>query len=854
MNYITFKKASMGISVVAAFICAGGVATLLKSDSPSNKALALNIIVGSGAIAVGNKLLAGHYESEGNYQIKPVIEGKDKEIKQLSSDNKALIEKNQKQLTVLDEVKTLSDKQATELKAKDDAIRLLKSQLAAAIAEVEAKLKQDDQRFSMLLVEFKKLLTEDLSDRIYQIYNSLQDSVTAKKTSQAYAAIVPQLEAFEEKLEVSYDDHCQRLSAIATLTGDWQLVVKAAVGIYSQISGEITALKVKYRNLLNLDERLSLELACERLNASVPKDKAKAILNEFSQGSKADLERLLSKVDENQNSLDEMRSQVSDLLDEIDSKNLEIAKLQQQIADLKRPHYWPYASRSDLAMANGIIQYFEKLGIILDRAGSNYQGWYADLSFHCDRNPRRLTLTDLNPQWDKLAPQIHCLNQPEFKYDAESDLFTCTVWLTRKPVKSLEQKVADFKPTLAKSDELISFVSNAYHIGLWGETGTGKSTAISNIIGGLIASLGGSPQLKLTIPKLDNDTQKIFPSVDYLGVVESIFGLLEAALEIQYRINLSEQAFRNNETIPEYEPIVFFIDEINMIFTRWGKINDADLVNVLDKFTLSLSGDRLQYFNQYMRLELENYKNEFAKTLLKFVWQTGRSLKVKTLIAGQNLQPGAFRVMVNDIANCAYIALGDAIKPCIGYKVKDVHQESLNSQYNTLQECLTHDTSLRFTALYCPSVGKAYLGELPPPNYYQWDSNLLLSANNKLSPPKNVIDFSRNKLQQGLDGFSSNKTTLDSDLDGFLDDVQNSPEVELIQDKAFKRFIQESKLPKKYQNLGYDALIQLWGKLPKKSDGSVLKTKAYEQVFNVSRSCDRKIVSEFIDYLENQFK
>jgi peptidoglycan hydrolase CwlO-like protein len=854
MNYITFKKASMGISVVAALICAGGVATLLKSDSPTNKALALNIIVGSGAIAVGNKLLANHYESEGNYQIKPVIEDKDKEIKQLTNDNKALIEKHQSQLAVLDEIKALSDKQATEIKSKDDAIHLLKSQLAAAIADMEAKLKQDDQRFSMLLVEFKKLLTDDLSERIYQIYNSLHDSVTAKKSNTIYAAIVPQLEAFEEKLASSYEDHCQRLRIINALGGDWQSIVKGAISVYSEISSEITSLKVRYRNLLNLDERLSLEAACERLEASVPKDKAKAILDEMSQGSKADLERLLTKVNDNENSLDEMRSQVSDLLDEIDFKNLEIAKLQQQIADLKRPYYWPHASRSDLAMANGIIQYFEKLGIILDRAGSNYQGWYADLSFHCDRNSRRITLTDLNPHWDKLAPQIHCLNQPEFKYDAESDLFTCTVWLTRKPVKSLEQKVNDFKPTLAKADELISFVSSAYHIGLWGETGTGKSTAISNIIGGLIASLGGSPQLKLTIPKLDNDTQKIFPSVDYLGVVESIFGLLEAALEIQYRINLSEQAFRNSETIPEYKPIVFFIDEINMIFTRWGKVNDADLTNVLDKFTLSLSGERLNYFNKYMRTELENYKNEFAKTLLKFVWQTGRSLKVKTLIAGQNLQPGAFRVMVNDIANCAYIALGDAIKPCIGYKVKDVHQDSLNSQYNTLQECLTHDTSLRFTALYCPSIGKAYLGELPPPNYYQWDSNLLLSANKNVSSAKTAIINDESAIQQELDALSTNKTTLDGDLDGLLDDVQNSPRVEAVQGKVFKRFIQDSKLPKKYQNLGYEALVQLWGKLPKKPDGSVLKTKAYEQVFSVSRSCDRKIVSEFIDYLEGLFK
>ena len=55
--------------------------------------------------------------------------------------------------------------------------------------------------------------------------------------------------------------------------------------------------------------------------------------------------------------------------------------------------------------------------------------------------------------------------------------------------------------------------------------------------------------------------------------------------------------------------------------------------------------------------ELINYKGTFAKKLLTFIWQFGRSLKVKTLIAGQNLQPSVFSMKINDIANCAYIAL-----------------------------------------------------------------------------------------------------------------------------------------------------------------------------------------------------
>jgi len=252
--------------------------------------------------------------------------------------------------------------------------------------------------------------------------------------------------------------------------------------------------------------------------------------------------------------------------------------------------------------------------------------------------------------------------------------------------------------------------------------------------------------------------------------------------------------------------------------------------------------------------ELSNYKNEFAKKLLKFIWQTGRSLKVKSLIAGQNLQPGAFNIMKNDIANCAYIALRDAIKSCIGYKVKDVHQEGISKQYDTLQECLEHDATLKYAALYCPSVGKAYLGELPPPNYYKWDANFLHSANKKPSQIKNEIIDSEITREQALDALSSNSIDLDGDLDALADNVQTRLVLESTHSNSLGRFVQESKLPKKFQNLGYEALVQLWAKLPKKADGRVMKTKAYSDVFGVKRSEDRKIVSEFIDYLEAEFK
>ncbi|MCP6761186.1 MAG: hypothetical protein NHB32_21150, partial [Fischerella sp. CENA71] len=325
------------------------------------------------------------------------------------------------------------------------------------------------------------------------------------------------------------------------------------------------------------------------------------------------------------------------------------------------------------------------------------------------------------------------------------------------------------------------------------------------------------------------DTAKIFPHVDWLGVPNSVFGLLEAALEIQYRIHVNEQAFLKGEEIKDFDPIVFFIDEINLIFTRWKSINEADLENVLDRFADTLSGERLEYFNQFMRIELGNYKQQFAKKLLLFIWQTGRSLRVKSLIAGQNLQPGSFGMMVNDLANCAYISFGDSIRSCQKYKVRDIDADLISKNSNLLQKALNSNPQLKYTALYCPTQGEAFFGTLPPPNYYEWDKELV-----------------RPKISNSTSNGTSNWTA-DSQ------NVQLRPTLDILQDKGLDVFKDASKLPKKFQNLSYEAYVQLWQRLPKKPDRTVYKMLAYEQVFGVSRSSDRKVISDFIDWLERNF-
>ena len=719
-----------GMTIAAALLCLGGVASYYKSNE-ATKPLALNITICAAAVAVTNHLSSKWTESLSKEQF-AAIETR------LKDQVEGLKKTNEQYLTALSEVKQLCDRTCLELAEKTAIVQAYEQQIAVIkrefhrkSEELNAKIQEEDTRFTDCLKEFKVALIEDLKARIDKVYNELDRSIEHKLTAQdengvfEYQNIMLPLQKFRTVLETKYVNHCDILYEINDFPHTEALI--GALTLYSQIGDEIAALKVRYRNVLNVDERRQLEDAYTTLADCVPKKQATHTLNEYSAFSKNQLHNLNHKIDENVNSLDEMREQVSDLLDRIDQGNSKIAKLLEEISKLREPIIWKIAPNQATKAGNIIINWCLAKSIHLDRSHYTGDKYEADLFFFTDRlnAAQTIDIKALNLEGENLAQLTHCLEPIKFTYDYDSRLVIAHLVMLRR--EKATKSVKDFlQPPL----QMIQFVRDSYHVGLWGSTGQGKTTAIANIIGGMVRELGGAPTMRTTIPKMDEDTRNIFPHVDWLGVPNSIFGLLEGALEIQYRIHVNEQAYLKNEPFPEFEPILFFIDEINLIFSRWRKINDADLEDVLVRFEATLEGARLNYFNQFMRTELENYKSEFAKRLLLFIWQTGRSLKVKSLIAGQNLQPGAFGIMKTDLDNCSYIALGRSAKSCAKYKVNEFEVDKISQQYELIQKELETQPELKFTGLYCPTQGKAFYGILPPPNYYEWDASLLWSQEN----------------------------------------------------------------------------------------------------------------------------
>jgi hypothetical protein len=594
MKLIDFKNTSRAISVVASILCVGGILSFYKASDSNSKALALNIIIGSSAIAVGNHLASKWYEDTANSQAKTIVNGYEITVKNVNSELKNLTDKHRSQSKTLDEIKSLATAQEKSIAAKDTTIRLLQSELLQVTKnfdiktkELQMKLDEDDNRFNELLKAFKSQLAEDISDRIYLVYNGLQESIDIKLANDKYQSIHSQLEKFAVTLAESYENHCSMLQAVPTSMGSWESILKSAIDIYSQISHEITALKVKYRNVLNIDIRLNLEQAYETLADCTPKTKATGILREFSESSKSDLKNLQSKIIDNQNSLEEMRGQVSDLLDEIDHKNLEISDLKLQVSDLKKPLIWTNANSRELQIGNAIVQYFWQAGLYLDRAYAEGDIYDVDICFQIDRNSRFIKESELNEHSEALQQWCRTIKPVTFKWDSGKALMVAKVVLKeREKVPTSIEEIRRMIEPAARFGDIV----RRYHdhtqdgkptLRVMTRTGGGKGVAVKNILHNYVNNLEGW-ELWLSDPQ-HGSTQDFWNVPKVAKSPEQASDTLETFIsEFMDR--------KNGRSLHPNVPVIGVFDETDKTFTKpekqgiaqiWTEIRHRDMKLIL---------------------------------------------------------------------------------------------------------------------------------------------------------------------------------------------------------------------------------------------------------------------------------
>lgn len=854
---IDVKHVSRFITVAASVLTVGAAISFFNGDNKS-KSLSLNIGLLTGGITAGCVVGSKVTSNAASFQGDKLTNSFKREIQQLDKQREDIANKLAKSSNELKEVKALNNQLTEQIKIRDGLVIQLKQE----VDNLKAKFSDDDKRLDIFKYELKSAFQESLIIYVDSQYEKLGDLVTTKLNDERYINIHQQLSKFYKTLEITHQKHYQNINELANVTDNNSEFVDELTSIYYRVFDQIGSLRVRFRNLINLDERLALDTAVEELierrdpKKFASRDKVQAGLNMYRDEHNDDYQRLEELIEDDRNGLKDLREQVADLINQIDIKNLEIADLKQKLTEAQKPQLF-YGLSIPTKAGNSISNYFYKnYKYKLDCLtwAENPTGY--ELTFGIRHNPG-LSESDLfaDNSKEKLAGLTNSYpgTYPKLEFNRQVNTIKLTVTLRPevKKVVTPEEFTQKLRDTLQPPEALIKFVGDAYHVGLWAETGSGKTTAMSNIIGGMFKELGGAPDIRTTIPKIDDEVSEIFPTVDWLGVPNSIFGMLEAALEIQFRIHKNEEAYLKKQKMPSFSAIVFFIDEINLIFSRWKRINEADMENVLSRFKETISGERLEYFEQFMQIELMNYKNEFAKRLLLFIWQTGRSLKVKSLIAGQNLMPGNFGITKNDLANCSYLALGDAIDTCKGYKVKSSYLEDITAQKEQIDEGRLADPSLKFTGLYCPSLGKPFFGVLPEPNYYQWGDVQQCTNNSNLSGQEKYYSDTRKQPEQGLSAMSATMYKSSDDVDIEQNNCTQENNAEVLPDKLLEVC---TKLSEPFKNLQYGGLANLYAKLPKKADGSVKKTLAYSQVFKVKRRNEQKIYSEFIDLLELEFK
>lgn len=214
-----------------------------------------------------------------------------------------------------------------------------------------------------------------------------------------------------------------------------------------------------------------------------------------------------------------------------------LAKMQEleaKIHHLSKPIKYLGATRQDMKVANIIIGYFEALGLILDRAGSDYRGHEATLEFITDRTGRLVLADELNEHSDRIQALTHVLNVPKFQLDPESGLMTVAVQFHRKPKADVKEIDRLWVPA-SKFEQTVKGWSR---IRLSGPSEGGKSPTAENLAVAILKHRPGVP--KLFNPQYDSVKNYWSIPVEGTSHADSEKGIASLAKQVDARANGEE--------------------------------------------------------------------------------------------------------------------------------------------------------------------------------------------------------------------------------------------------------------------------------------------------------------------------
>jgi hypothetical protein len=480
---ITFKNNNL-INIACGVALVGSLVTYTKTSN--NLWLALTV-----GLCGGTQLSRFLNEQDANQQLNEIIKVAQEKLEKLESQNSSLELQAKEAFRVSGNRKTVLEDTQKELLSYRNSYQA--SQLQIEKLSRELQLAQDNitreiECHDDSLEEIKGYLIEIISNRISNQLIQVENSIQSNLKKDRFFLIQNSLQNCLDKVSDLAQFCNDRLEYIKLVESNQ---IQEIFTLFCEMLDKITSLRLQYRNLLNTNERKLLHEVYaqfeELKTSSIDKQKAVLIVRNQSETQRGELEKIYQHSSSNDASLENLQHQISDLLAQIEQKNLEILRL-------KEPQCWQFANRRDLLIGNTIIQYFfaSPFNFILDRAKAEFNSHESTLSFHIDRNSRIILADELNQESERLQQLCHTLSPIKFTWNADEGLMTAYIHLARKPKKETSEDITKlWKP--AKDFQKI--VSSWNRIRITGGSEAGKSPTAENLAVCICQSRNGQAEV-----------------------------------------------------------------------------------------------------------------------------------------------------------------------------------------------------------------------------------------------------------------------------------------------------------------------------------------------------------------------
>ncbi len=490
----------------------------------------------------------------------------------------------------------LVDGYELELKNRDGEILNLNS----AVAELKGTVQNfqgEVAKFPQLAEKIKGLTSHNelISQQIEQVTGELDRLITLART-----AVEESLDEWETKLSSlvdtkkdQYPKLTERLNALLdegqSKLADYAEKLSQTPSKWDSLGDLLSLYYCLNDDLANIKTKIIQAIAKLTNQATqVELQEVSDILEEWQTANLVPRDKLEHIIKNYEAALSEFRTDFSSRFDGVhqfatalegqsqeDDKFVQgiLAKMQElevKIHHLSKPITYPGATRTDMRIANIVIAYFERLGIILDRAGSDYRGYEAALEFIPDRTGRLVLASELNEHSERLQGLTHVLNKPEFKLDGLTGLMTLLVRWGNKPKADINDISKLWSPA-AKFEQTVKGWSR---VRLTGGSESGKSPTAENLAIAILLNRPGIP--KLYNPQYDSVKNHWSIPVEGTSHSDSEKGIASLAQQVDLRAN-------GHQTRDEFELCIFDEVDSTMSHTKGKKAVIGGNVNFIIK-------------------------------------------------------------------------------------------------------------------------------------------------------------------------------------------------------------------------------------------------------------------------------